>query len=255
MKLSDKDKQQLNKGRKYLDELLESGEIAKEAYSRYLSREIKMKLSDNETQQIGEGKRYLDELLQSGEIDEEAYFLALKDIEETPRLFIQRKSSEKNDELLPLGKSFKEVFENCDKKEPHQILSNISAIIMYKEQEHGIDSLTQKEQHIYAIDGMLTEVNNGGFNQFFFNNTGELAYDLVPALEVIGSKKFKAIAFKAVDIFGEIPSLDESSRYSHLGKITEDDELQLWDECDDEFYDCDEEIESMAVAYAKANLI
>ena len=255
MKLSNIEKQKLREVREELEEALEYGEIGKETYIKFLSREIKMKFSESEEQQFKDGKEYLDDLSKSGEIDEETYLLVLDNLKKYPRIFIQRNFSEKHDELLLFGKSFKEVFENSDKKECHQILSNISAIIMYKEQEHGIDSLTPKERYIYAIDGMLTEVNNGGFNQFFFNSTGELTYDLVPALEEIGSKKFKSIVSKAVDIFGDIPSLDEDSRYSHLEKITKDDELQLWDECDDEFYNCDEDIESMTVAYAKANLI
>jgi len=255
MKLSDIEKQKLREAREELEEALGYDEIGKETYIRFLSREIKMRFSESEEKQLKDGKEYLDELSKSGEIDEETYLLVLDNLKKYPRIFIQRDSTEKNDELLPFGKSFKKVFENSDKKEYHQILSNISAIIMYKEQEHGIDSLTQKERYIYAIDGMLTEVNNGGFNQFFFNSTGELTYELVAALEEIGSTKFKSIASKAVDIFGEIPSLDEDSRYSHLEKITKEDELRLWDECDDEFYDCDEDIESMTVAYAKANLI
>jgi len=158
-------------------------------------------------------------------------------------------------ELLRFGSTYEEVFKHKDNAEPHELLSNLSSIIMYKEQEHGIESLSQQERYIYAVDGMLTEVNNGGFNQFFFNSTGELAYDLVPALEVIGSIKLKDIAARAIDIFGKIPSLDEDSRYAHLEKITQDDELQLWEECDDEFYDCDEQIESMAIKYSEKNLI
>ena len=161
------------------------------------------------------------------------------------------------DELLPFGRTYKEVLKHQDDAEPYEILSNLSAIIMYKEQDHGMASLSQQERYIYVIDGMLKEVNNGGFSQFFFNSTGELSYDLVPALEAIGSTLFKAIAAKAVEAFGEIPSLDEESRYSHLDKITENYELQIWDDCDTEFYDCEgeEAIELMAVEYAKANLV
>ncbi|TQV70795.1 DUF4375 domain-containing protein [Exilibacterium tricleocarpae] len=168
---------------------------------------------------------------------------------------LETKELNVSDELLPFGRTYKDVLRCKDEAEPYQLLSNLSAIIMYKEQSHGLESLSQEERYIYAVDGMLTEVNNGGFYQFFFNSTGELSYDLVPALEVIGSTLFKTIALKAVKIFGEIPSLDEDSRYSHLDSITENDELQLWDKCDSEFYDCGEEIESMALAYAQINLV
>ena len=158
------------------------------------------------------------------------------------------------DELLPLGQTYKEVLGRCEKAEPHQILSNLSAIIMYKEQDAGLSSLNLAERHVYVIDGMITEVNNGGFDQFFFNSTGELAYELIPALTEVGSVQFKDIASRAIDIFGKLPSLDEDSRYAHLENITHDGELQLWEACDDEFYECEEQLEELVVRYARHSL-
>lgn len=160
-----------------------------------------------------------------------------------------------SNELLPFGDTYHAVLKHKNEAEPCFILSNLSAIIMYKEQEADITSLSLEERYLYVIDGMVREVNNGGFDQFFYNSSGELAYDLLPALEAIGSVQFKAIASKAMALFGEIPSLDEDSRYDHLETITQDGDVQLWEACDDAFYECEEELELMAVKYAEKHLI
>lgn len=58
---------------------------------------------------------------------------------------------------------------------------------------------------------MVCEVNNGGWNQFFVNSSGALAFDLAPALEAVGSKKNLSIAQRALRIFGK-PALAERAR-------------------------------------------
>jgi len=203
------------------------------------------------------GKKYLDKLFKSGEIDKQMYSTTLRCMEGDPNPFLPGGLGDTrclNDELLPFGKTYEAVLGYLKEVESYELLSNISAIIMFKEQNGGMDSLTQAERFVSVVQGMLDEVDNGGFNQFFFNSSGELAYDLVPALEAVGSTHFKAIASDALTIFGNIPSLDEASRYAHLEKITQDDELQLWDECDDKFYECDEQLEAMVLKYAESSL-
>jgi hypothetical protein len=37
--------------------------------------------------------------------------------------------------------------------------------------------LTEREATVYHVSWMMTEVNNGGFHQFFHNSTGDFASD------------------------------------------------------------------------------
>jgi len=153
-------------------------------------------------------------------------------------------------ELVPFGTTIREVFRHRGEAEDWELLSNIAAILMYKEEDQGLESLTVTERHLAAIHAMTAQVNNGGWKQFFSNSSGALAYDLVPALEAVGSSEFKAIATEAVGIFGQIPSLDEDARYDQVERVTEDDELQPWDSCDDRVFACTEQVEALALDYA-----
>ncbi|MGI9533149.1 DMP19 family protein [Lutimonas sp.] len=157
-------------------------------------------------------------------------------------------------ELVPYGTTVQEVLKHRGKAEDWELLSNISAILMYKEEKDGLQSLTKTERFISAIHGMTMEVNNGGFHQFFFNSTGVFTYDLVPALKAINSIEFKKIAVKALEIFGKIPSLDESTRYKHLDQLTHEDEIDPWEVCDGEYYECGEQIEQFTIDYLLQNL-
>jgi hypothetical protein len=40
-------------------------------------------------------------------------------------------------------------------------------------------------QHVYSAMWLLIEVNNGGFDQYFFNQAGEFAYEAAEALKVM----------------------------------------------------------------------
>ena len=157
-------------------------------------------------------------------------------------------------ELVPFGKTIPEVLEHRGEAEDWELLANIAAILMYKDEAHGLASLTTTERHLAAIDAMVRQVNNGGWDQFFTNSSGELAYDLVPALEAVGSTEFRAIATEAMRLFGEIPSLDEDARYDHVEQLTNDGEIALWDSCDNRVFKCTETVEALALDYAVANM-
>ncbi len=202
-------------------------------------------------------RKCLDKLLKSGEITEQMRADAVDVLGQRPgstTLCDRPKQSDTPNELFPFGRTYDEVLRNRGTAEDWQLLGNLVAIMMQKNNQTGFSSLSQSERYVYVMDGMLTEVNNGGFYQFFFNSTGELAYDLVPALAVVGSIEFLSIAEKAMALFGEVASLDEESRYAHLDAITKSDELPLWEACDEAFFDCKEPLEAMIIDYAERHL-
>lgn len=168
------------------------------------------------------------------------------------------KTSQKNtdnmengiNEFMKYGQTVKEVLSHRGEVEDWELEANIGFILLDKEGKQGLSSLTTPERYIYAIGGMVREVNNGGFGQFFFNSSG----DLVPGLEAIGAVEAKKVAKQAVEIFGNPPSLDSETRIEHLGKITNDFELELWNECDSAFYDSSEQIDTMMLDYIEENI-
>lgn len=159
-------------------------------------------------------------------------------------------------ELVPYGTTIPEVLSHKDEDdaEAWQLLANIDAILMYKEEASGVESLSPLERQVRAIQGMIREVNNGGFDQFFYNSSGQFAYDLLPALECIGSSEFLAIARDALLAFGSPDKLDDETRQSHLETITQDGDLEPWEECDNHFYECAEQLEAMCLEYLASQL-
>ena len=154
-----------------------------------------------------------------------------------------------SDELLQIGNSIDEVVKKAKEHDAYTVLSNLCSILMEKEDKEGLDEFSVPERYIYVIDAMIRELNNGGFEQFFYNSCGVLSYELVPALNAVGSSDALAIAKDALSIFGDIPSLDSESRADHLVKITKDHTLSLWEHCDESFYELSEELEKLAVNY------
>lgn len=71
----------------------------------------------------------------------------------------------------------------------------------YEHEYEIVLSWNKYKQTIYFIWLLEAEVNNGGYNQFYFNSSGQFA-DLVPdALKMIGAYKFAKLTEKANKIY------------------------------------------------------
>ena len=96
------------------------------------------------------------------------------------------------------------------------------------------------------------EVNNGGFNQFYANSSGEF-YKFVPdALKLVGAVKFADLAQRANDTYDkEYKKITKHQDGSLEGfsKSYEDNPLEKYD---DEFYDLDDEsLPDLQIAYIR----
>lgn len=126
---------------------------------------------------------------------------------------------------------------------------NIGFILLDKEERQGIGAMTRGERFVSVVQGMNRDVHNGGWDQFFRNSAGALAFDLVPALEAMGSTKVLSIAQRALQAFGQPPSLGEEDRSAHLERITNDGDENPWHGLEDEFYEYPEDLDAMLLRY------
>jgi len=86
-----------------------------------------------------------------------------------------------DDEMLQV------VFDNLVEKFPKDHTKEYQTILTW----------TKPQQAIYVIWCLEAEVNNGGYNQFYFNPSGQY-YKLLPdALKLIGAKKFADLTLRA----------------------------------------------------------
>jgi hypothetical protein len=154
-----------------------------------------------------------------------------------------------DNEFVKFGRTVAEVMKHRGKAPDVELDANIGFILLDKEERKGLAAFTQAERYVYAVEGMQREVNNGGWNQFFGNSSGALAYDLVPALEAIGSNANRS---SAVKIFGKPPSLGDADRAKHLDKLTKGG-ANPWEKLEDEFYQAPEDLEAMIVEFIARN--
>lgn len=85
------------------------------------------------------------------------------------------------------------VFDNLSEKQPAD----------YEKEYETVMSWNKSRQAIYMIWALESEVNNGGYNQFYFNSSRQYYKHLPDALRLVGANKFADLSEKANKIFEE----------------------------------------------------
>lgn len=125
----------------------------------------------------------------------------------------------------------------------------------YKNEFKLVKSWNKSCQAIYVIWLLEGEVNNGGFNQFYANSSGNFAKLIPEALELIGSKKFSDLVRRA--------NLTYKSEYSRITKYQdgtiegfsksyENNPLTIFDDAFYELYQ-EENLMDLQVKYIQAH--
>lgn len=71
----------------------------------------------------------------------------------------------------------------------------------YKKEYKTVLSWNKSRQAIYMIWLLEAEVNNGGFNQFYFNSSGQFYTHLPEALKFVGATKFAELTEQANAVY------------------------------------------------------
>ena len=162
------------------------------------------------------------------------------------------------------------MFISCSKEGGNMFFGNkIEKIIKNKNRQEAIieidkllmpifcknpDKLTLYETNYIYIQELANEINNGGFDQYFFNSGGNNTMEAINALEIVGSKIILNLLKKAVSKFpnGIVPK-DRKERQKLLLEINGNDE-GLWNELDQEFYKDEEDIYKLLFNYIRKNI-
>ena len=101
------------------------------------------------------------------------------------------------------------------------------------------------------IDALESEVNNGGFDQFFFNAAGDNTEETIEALEAIGASTTAQVVRQAAQRFpGGMPPKDRYSRQDALEEVSPN--AEAFKDLDSEFYGCSEELPSLLERYRQS---
>jgi len=118
------------------------------------------------------------------------------------------------------------VFDNLSGKQPADSEKEFETVM----------SWNKSRQAIYMIWALEAEVNNGGYNQFYFNSSGQFYKHLPDALKFVGANKFADLTKQANDTFEKENTKitqHQDGTLEGFSKSYEDNPLNKFD---DEFY-------------------
>ncbi|NJK97501.1 MAG: DMP19 family protein [Bacteroidales bacterium] len=116
-----------------------------------------------------------------------------------------------------------------------------------------IDKLNESQKTFIIIENLEREINNGGFNQFYYNSSGDFSHETIDALIKIGANKTAEIVTKANSQFpdNKVPK-DRTERQVILEQI-EEKANEIWESCDNDFYKYEDKIGGLLIEFVKAN--
>jgi Domain of unknown function (DUF4375) len=114
----------------------------------------------------------------------------------------------------------------------------------------GVQGLTEPQLNYLALSWLDAEVNNGGFSQYYFNSSGDLAGHAVKAARAVGAHKLAKIVEDANALFGKKgPDPDRDKRMDQVSKIN----LDALSKLDKRYYKCPERLNEILPKYAAAH--
>ncbi|WP_316793755.1 DMP19 family protein [Pedobacter frigoris] len=114
-------------------------------------------------------------------------------------------------------------------------------------------SLPKPQQAIYVSCVLENEVNNGGFNQFYYNPSGQFTKLVPDALKLIGATQFAALTQAANEVYEkekEHITKHQDGTTEGFSKSYEDNPL---DKFDDQFYKLKEPLGELQIAFIRKN--
>jgi hypothetical protein len=111
--------------------------------------------------------------------------------------------------------------------------------------------LSPAERVFFLVWELEAEVNNGGFNQFFFNSAGDRASVTAAARRAIGAERMASIVERANSSFPDGPPADRTVRQHALETI--DPDTELFDALDQEFYDYPDDLSALLHRFVTEN--
>lgn len=137
-----------------------------------------------------------------------------------------------------------------------EIILRIGEII-WKKAEKGDDSfsgLTGPEKVFVYVDMLEGEVNNGGFDQFFFNSSGDYAHEILSAYEKIKACKTANLIEAAIKAFPVLPVPKDTGIRREIMQDLDEDISEVWDNLDYKFYEYQENIAGLLIDFVKENV-
>jgi hypothetical protein len=103
----------------------------------------------------------------------------------------------------------------------------------------------------FCVWSLEAEVNNGGFDQYFFNSAGDHAAETVVALRAIEAQHTASLVASAMAIFGPNgPNSDRNTRQDELESLT-DAQREAFSDLDNRFFAYEDNLSELLARYMK----
>lgn len=115
----------------------------------------------------------------------------------------------------------------------------------------NMDALTDSQKNFYFNQNLEREINNGGFNQYFVNSSGDFAHETILSLKAIGADKTADILQQAINHFPDksVPK-DRDTRIETVEQI-QDTANDAWEELDQKFFEYQDDLNSLNLDFVK----
>lgn len=111
-----------------------------------------------------------------------------------------------------------------------------------------LEKFSDSQKYVFAIEWYITEVNNGGHTQFYYNSTGIVWEDAMKGFEIVGLLENNKIIGESAKRLGGYPNKDREKRFFELEKVK-----PSFDDLDDRFYEIDKDMDIILMKYIKEN--
>lgn len=152
-------------------------------------------------------------------------------------------------EYGPLGKTTEQIL---GREATHEAPTIIGALV-YRLRAKPLGKLGVVERKLLAVYALKEEVDNGGFSQYFSGPVGDQSALALQAFRDMQAAQLTRTMQKALSVFPAAkPPVDQAKR-ARLIEGMKRRAQGVWDVCDEEFYQREEGLAAVALAYAKKN--
>jgi len=113
------------------------------------------------------------------------------------------------------------------------------------------ENLNEFEKTFIYIDVFENHTTNGGFEEFFWNASGQFAHEILEAYHKIEATETAECIYNSFVAFGEIPiPKNTNERQLILSKLSP----EIWDDLNEKFYKCKDNIVALILNFVTKNI-
>jgi hypothetical protein len=119
----------------------------------------------------------------------------------------------------------------------------------------AMERLSKPQQYFRLNQNLEREVNNGGFDQYFFNSSGDFAHETLVALDAIQAPITSSLLSQAMSEFpGGLVPKDTDARRSLMLELWPDSSNPVWEALDERFCKYEENLNLFNISYVRAHV-